>query len=126
MVTLRHFADTAMVSSETPDSVSDFYNGSVVLITGGTGFLGKVLIEKLLRVYRIKTIYLIIRSKNDMDGEARLAEFFKESIFDRLHSERPDAVKKVVPIEACFAANDLNISEENKNIIWNEVEVMPL
>lgn len=79
MVTLRHSTDT-MVSSETPDSVSDFYNGSVVLITGGTGFLGKVLIEKLLRVYEIKKIYLIIRTKNDMDCESRLVEFFKESV----------------------------------------------
>lgn len=45
-------------------------------------------------------------------------------IFDRLHSENPDAFRRVVPIEACFAANDLNISEANKNIIWNEVEVV--
>lgn len=79
MVTLRHQTDI-MVSSETPDSVSDFYNGSVILITGGTGFLGKVLIEKLLRIYQIKKIYLIIRSKNDMDCESRLTEFFKESV----------------------------------------------
>lgn len=122
MLILRHSADN-MVSSEPSDSVRDFYNGSVILITGGTGFLGKVLIEKLLRVYKIKKIYLIIRSKNDMDCEARLTEFFKESIFDRLHSEYPDAYKKVQPIEACFAANDLNISEANKNVIWNEVEV---
>lgn len=113
-----------MVAFETPDSVSDFYNGSVILITGGTGFIGKVLIEKLLRVYRMKKIYVLIRSKNDMDCEARLVEFFKESIFDRLHSEQPDAYRKVVPIEACFAANDLNISETNRNIIRNEVEVV--
>lgn len=79
MVKLRHLTDK-MVSSETPDSVSDFYNGSVILITGGTGFLGKVLIEKLLRVYKLKKIYLIIRSKNDMDCESRLIEFFKESV----------------------------------------------
>lgn len=46
-----------------------------------------------------------------------------QQIFDRLHSENPDAFKKVFPIEACFSANDLNISEANKNIIWNEVEV---
>lgn len=88
MLSLRHSTDT-MVSSETPDSVSDFYNESVILITGGTGFLGKVLIEKLLRMYKIKKIYLIIRSKNDMDCESRLAEFFKESVLNcALHSFR--------------------------------------
>lgn len=79
MITLHHSTDT-MVSSDTPDTVSDFFNGSVILITGGTGFLGKVLIEKLLRVYSIKKIYLLIRTKNDMDGESRLIDYFKESV----------------------------------------------
>lgn len=84
MVTLKQPID-AMVSSETPDSVSDFYNGSVILITGGTGFLGKVLVEKLLRVYTVKKVYLIIRSKNNVDCESRLTEFFKESVQYSVH-----------------------------------------
>lgn len=47
-----------------------------------------------------------------------------QQIFDRLHSENPDAFKRVVPIEASFEAIDLSISEANKNVIWNEVEVV--
>lgn len=32
-----------------PDRIADMYAGKDILMTGGTGFLGKVLIEKFLR-----------------------------------------------------------------------------
>lgn len=51
-----------------------------MLITGGTGFLGKVLVEKLLRIFRVKKIYLLIRMKNNMNVEDRLDNFFKETV----------------------------------------------
>lgn len=51
-----------------------------MLITGGTGFLGKVLVEKLLRIFRVKKIYLLIRIKNNMNVEDRLEHFFKETV----------------------------------------------
>lgn len=36
---------------ELPQStpILDFYRGKVVFLTGGTGFIGKLLLEKLLR-----------------------------------------------------------------------------
>lgn len=60
--------------------VTGFYDGSVCLITGGTGFLGKVLVEKLLRTFSIRKIYLLIRSKNGLTATDRLQEYFKESV----------------------------------------------
>lgn len=60
--------------------MTGFYDGSVVLITGGTGFLGKVLVEKLLRTFSIRKIYLLIRSKNGLTATDRLQEYFKETV----------------------------------------------
>jgi nucleoside-diphosphate-sugar epimerase len=46
-----------------------------VLITGATGFMGKVLVEKLLRSCPgINKIYLLMRSKRGQDPRARLNE----------------------------------------------------
>lgn len=43
--------------------MSDFYVGKSIFITGATGFLGKVLLEKLLRqVPDLLSVYLLIRS----------------------------------------------------------------
>jgi WS/DGAT/MGAT family acyltransferase len=70
-------------------------SGKRVLITGSTGFLAKVVLEKLLRsVPDIGRIVLLIRG----DARARFeSEIATSSIFDRLRAERPDFLVQ------CFA-----------------------
>lgn len=60
--------------STTP-SIRAFYAGSTVLVTGGNGFLGKAIIEKLLRTCTdIKSIYTLLRDKKGVSCEDRFAE----------------------------------------------------
>lgn len=55
-------------------SIADFYGGKNILITGATGFMGKVLVEKLLRDCRdVKNIYVLVRMKRG--GEFNSDEF---------------------------------------------------
>lgn len=55
--------------------VSDFYHGKTVFITGGTGFMGKVLLEKLLRACPgLARVYLLIRPKKGQDARERLQQ----------------------------------------------------
>lgn len=60
--------------------IRDFYKDATILITGGTGFIGKVLIQKLLRTFELRKIYLLIRVKNNMSIEERLEHFFQETV----------------------------------------------
>lgn len=53
-----------------------FYDGRNIFITGGTGFMGKILIEKLLRSTEAATIYVLIRGKKGKDIHSRLDEIF--------------------------------------------------
>lgn len=62
------------------DTITNYYKNSVILITGGTGFLGKVLIEKLLRVFDVRKIYILIRHKNNMNADDRLQTLLNESV----------------------------------------------
>lgn len=41
--------DKKWVASGKPTDIQAFYEGTTVFITGGTGFLGKILMDKLLR-----------------------------------------------------------------------------
>lgn len=56
-------------------SVKDFYRDRSIFITGATGFMGKVLVEKLLRSCPdIKNIYLLMRPKRGHNVQERLQE----------------------------------------------------
>uniref|UniRef100_A0A2H1VTG0 Fatty acyl-CoA reductase n=1 Tax=Spodoptera frugiperda TaxID=7108 RepID=A0A2H1VTG0_SPOFR len=60
-----------------PDRIADTFSGMKVLITGGTGFMGKVLVEKLLRKCPdIDQILLFVRSKKGKNPKQRLEEIF--------------------------------------------------
>lgn len=61
--------------------IQRFYAGSNVFITGGTGFLGKLLIEKLLRSCGdLNAIYLLIRPKKGKPVHSRCDELFDDVV----------------------------------------------
>ena len=54
-------------------AIADFYAGKTVALTGGTGFLGQGIIEKLLRGSpEIKKIIILIRTKRGTSPQQRL------------------------------------------------------
>lgn len=63
-----------MSSDESQRSaVVEWYSGKNILITGATGFMGKVLVEKLLRSCPdIGNIYILVRAKRGIKPEERL------------------------------------------------------
>ena len=61
--------------------IVNYLAGKSVFITGGTGFLGKVLVEKLLRCCPdIQRIYLLMRAKAGSDINARLEQLVDNKV----------------------------------------------
>jgi fatty acyl-CoA reductase len=53
--------------------IAKYYKGKSIFITGATGFLGKCLVEKLLRsCYDLEKIYILVRQKKGQTPEQRL------------------------------------------------------
>lgn len=67
--------------SDLPDRVSKTFIGKTIFITGGSGFLGKVLIEKILRKCpEIERIYLLIRPKKGSSPKQRVETIFSSVV----------------------------------------------
>lgn len=58
-----------------------FYAGKTVFLTGSTGYMGKCLVEKLLRgCPDLNRIYLLVREKRGKQPEERIDSFFDDVV----------------------------------------------
>lgn len=107
-------------------SVPEFYNEKTVFITGGTGFLGICLIEKLLRSCPgLKNIYLLIRPKKGKQVEDRLQELTQNSIFDTLREEnKTHLFKKLLAVAGDVGEENLGLSSADRLTLVEVVQVV--
>ncbi|KAI5732692.1 hypothetical protein M8J76_003104 [Diaphorina citri] len=107
------------------ESVEEFYRDGEILLTGGTGFLGKLVIVKLLRSFPgIRKIYMMVRDKKGASAEERLNALFRNVIFERLHLEVPDFKSKIHVLPCNLELRDLGLSPENKQMLISRVNIV--
>ena len=106
-------------------SISEFYDGKSVFVTGSTGFLGKVIVEKLLRSCEgIENVYLLVRPKKNKTADDRLNSFIKSPAFDLIKEKDPKILNKIVLIEGDIAAIELGISKADQELLCETVSVV--
>lgn len=58
--------------------IAEWYHGQTIFITGASGFMGKVLLEKLLyRCNGIKAIYILMKEKRGRTPNQRVEDMWK-------------------------------------------------
>lgn len=112
-----------MIQPEEDSDIKKFYSGSSIFITGATGFLGKLAVEKLLRVCPdLKQIFILIREKKGKDVKQRVEEIFNEPTFDHLKRYQPNFREKIRWIVGDVGLPDLGLSEIDKMTLIEEVD----
>ncbi|XP_017143382.1 fatty acyl-CoA reductase wat-like [Drosophila miranda] len=104
--------------------IKGFYKEKVVFLTGATGFLGKVIIEKLLRSTDVKRIYIMIRSKCGKNIQERIQSWQTEPLFEVLLQSRPEAFERLMPIPGDCLYPDLDISDTDRRLLASEVQIV--
>nr|CAH7741178.1 unnamed protein product [Callosobruchus chinensis] len=105
----------------------EFYKGKNIFITGGSGFLGICLLEKILRcVPHHGTIYLLLRPKKGKDIAERLEEIRKNQIFETVLQERSveEVFEKVKAVAGDVSQDELGLSPTDRKMLIDNVNVI--
>lgn len=106
-------------------TVSEFFSDRSVFITGASGFLGKVIIEKLLRdCPNVKTIYCLLRAKGGQGSHQRVKEVLDSVVFERLQTENPSQLSKIIPINGDVTYPGLGINACDLTVLIENVSVV--
>ncbi|XP_043803695.1 fatty acyl-CoA reductase wat-like [Apis laboriosa] len=105
--------------------IQNFYNGQSIFVTGGTGFMGKILIEKLLRECPgISFIYMLVRPKKGKDMHQRIEELFDDPLFNKLKEKHPKFRYQIVAIAGDCVQPGLGLSSADRQMITREVSIV--
>jgi fatty acyl-CoA reductase len=106
-------------------SISDYYNEKNVLVTGATGFVGKLLIEKLLSTCSsMRTVYCLIREKNGHSANERLNEITSCKVFDKLRKREPNFRDRLQAIAGNILDADLGMSPKDLKMLKQNINVV--
>ncbi|RVE50674.1 hypothetical protein evm_004706 [Chilo suppressalis] len=105
--------------------VKEYYAGRSLFITGSTGFMGKVLVEKILRSCPdVKCLYVLMRSKKGHSSKERIHEFLNCRVFDYLKSEYPEQLQKLRVVPGDILVEDLGMSIDDREMLQKECHVV--
>ncbi|CAH2235427.1 jg13285 [Pararge aegeria aegeria] len=106
-----------------PLGVLEYYAKKSIFITGGSGFIGKVLIEKLLRCCPdIKAIYVLMRKKKGQAPQERLDEIISRRCFEKIKDI--SMFSKICVIPGDIFEEGLAISAEDRTMLQKEVQIV--
>ncbi|XP_076750890.1 fatty acyl-CoA reductase wat [Xylocopa sonorina] len=124
-VSQKDRCDSNKLEESNLSPIENFYNGQSIFVTGGTGFMGKLLIEKLLRdCSGISFIYLLIRPKKGKDVHERVEELFDDPLFDKLKKKQPKFRHQIIAIAGDCEQSGLGISAADRETIARNVSIV--
>ncbi|MDQ3965566.1 MAG: SDR family oxidoreductase, partial [Actinomycetota bacterium] len=111
--------------------LGEAYRGKSVLVTGGTGFLGTALVEKMLRsLPSLSRLYLLIRPSREKSAEERFgSDVLGSPAFSRLREElgsgfEERVAEKVRVLEGDVHADRLGLGADDLAELSREVDAI--
>lgn len=106
--------------------VTDFYRNKNIFLTGGSGFVGIGLIEKILRAFPdVGNVYLLMRPKRGRTIEQRLDYITKNEVFEKLLETHDASVfKKLIAVNGDVGEPNLGLTATDRQTLIENVNVV--
>ncbi|KAJ1524869.1 hypothetical protein ONE63_009735 [Megalurothrips usitatus] len=102
-----------------------FYSGRGVLVTGASGLMGKVLVEKLLwAVPDVGNVFMLMRPKRGKTPAERLAAIQDLPVFERVRRDCPQQLAKMRMVAGDVGLENLGIQQKDLEQLKSEVSVV--
>jgi alcohol-forming fatty acyl-CoA reductase len=119
---VEDFCNNPLITTRT---IKEYFDGTHIFVTGATGFLGKVLIEKLLRSCDgVGKIYILLRSKRGLGSEQRFEEFLKNKIFDNIREKTPEVLHKLVCIPGDINEPKIGLDDSDVKMLQDRIDIV--
>ncbi|XP_039155580.1 fatty acyl-CoA reductase 3-like [Eucalyptus grandis] len=111
--------------------IVQFFENKTILVTGATGFLAKIFVEKMLRIQpNVKKMYVLIRAMDKQAATQRLhEELIQKELFDILREEWAEnfnsIVEKLSPIPGDVSCENLGVHDfDLRSEMWREIDII--
>ncbi|KAF9434227.1 cyclin-dependent kinase inhibitor far1 [Entomortierella beljakovae] len=110
-----------------------YHRNQVIFLTGATGFIGKTLLEKILRsLPSVRKIYVLLRVSGKNSLQSRVNdEIFGSRVFETLRAQfkneqdfQEQIVSKVYPIQGDIALEKLGMSDKDIRIVQADTDLV--
>ncbi|KAL2930249.1 Fatty acyl-CoA reductase 1, partial [Bienertia sinuspersici] len=112
-------------------NITEFLGNKTILITGATGFIAKILLEKILRIQpNVSRVYLLIRARDAKATNIRLQnEVLGKELFRVLRDKLGTNFKALMSDKISAVAGDssyknLGLAENQLNEMYKNVDVV--
>ncbi|CAO2186441.1 unnamed protein product [Urochloa humidicola] len=112
-------------------TIIGYFKGKSILITGSTGFLGKILVEKILRVQPdVHKMYLLVRGIDEPTAKQRVQqEVIDTDLFDLLREKHGSGFQqfveeKVVALGGDIIHGNLGLETPTLEALAKEIDVI--
>ncbi|KAJ4828045.1 hypothetical protein Tsubulata_028115 [Turnera subulata] len=113
--------------------VIPFLEKKNILVTGATGFLAKIFVEKILRVQpKIQKIYLLLRAADDKSASQRLQnEIIEKDLFRVLKEKWGSNFNSFITQKIVLVPGDISLGEDlgvkepkSRDEMWSQLDVI--
>ncbi|KAL7145450.1 hypothetical protein ABFS83_07G084700 [Erythranthe nasuta] len=110
--------------------IVNFFQGKNIFITGGTGLLGKALVEKLLRSTPVGKIYILVKADDHETGIDRMTkELINSELFKCLQEKHGKyyqefMTENLVPVIGNITEPNLGMDSDSAHAIMKDVHVI--